>query len=1632
MKEGTAGFGRCALHHAAEKVLLNTVKFIFLRGATTSLTSTCQGGEPSCAPIASAGLPCAIKVLGFFLGILKKHIEASSAVSPSLPTNIRSRASFKSHNSGSSYRGSIALVGEALLDTDTLELLISLKIIHSMLLAEGGNMAPLRNLMVVSRPLAAMIRDELGSCLVLLSSKKDLPPAVLRSALGIFSTLFLTMGPSIRVLAECFLKFVYLKSLHQLLFMFSQYEDVSSGNWDSNSPNNGYNFDAASSNFEELEMILESLADLVSDAGFIPSLYASFDCDPSKPDVVQPLIHLLSRCTRHVLAFQSLSSGPLLELGSLCVTCYMHLIRTLSDRCPDGSFSPGHGDGGANYNESQVVPSSSCEQNPPPPPILPISNSPVFQVSRHLRASRLSKQLLMEAAKKFVVKPELGLRFLQDVGGLPTPLTPSSVAKFLRIAPGLPKENTGAYLGELGKDSPSFEADGKEFHKQVLRCYVKSFELAGQSVLNCMRIFLSAFRLPGEAQQIDRILVTFSEYCHQCCIEGSSGEIENPEITYLLTFSIIMLNTDRHNPNIRADRKMTVEQFVRNNMLYGSEVNQKVPLSKEYLEGIYKSISDYPIRTERNDLSAIITPEMWMDLQLQAEIDPVKGLLITTSYCPTFLKSLSSSYSFGAHIQQESLQQFCSTTSNDSTTTNETSPSSSSSPTLISDDHYVARTIYNLLTSDAVHNPFDLSSSIFQAHGLLDADLLDCIWHELLGVGLSPFVSHRQPSKAQERNFLNGLDPSPRSLRIGIDILLSLMKLAYSHHMQNIVESIILVFADLSGSLKGNYVDTVVESLSLGYNLLPNSAFSHSLNKTWSVTTFFENLMHSMPARIALGTLLQVVHNNPNYIGDMWPVIWHLLSLLRDCTLLPHQMVLESDADNLPDIVAAKFESRLQAFKARALKRSSSLAPSTPTKSEKKSSSFLSLLIFGSGNEKPPVSSNSTSSSETTSSASSEQSSTRWDSGYEGFKQMQEDGVRKSKIVDSSKSVATSPTETSVGSFPDDDNSFMTHEEDNSVGVTFKYSTFESMPDADPNTIFQNVLKSLRDLVSVCGVSHLVADTRFLAESQLLGYFQALIFVIEKSDASCMSNASFPRANQRFQNQVPPIPKAQPPSNPKANFTKTLYRGLDRLRAIASREIDELQAVSPSSCAWLEIVLVESALRNRDRFPLLWESMSNHYMSTLSGANVLSYSFERRVSGILKVATRMISREQVAGPILDVLGALLTVPGQASSLKRTMDIKVEPISSTILLDVAEQISVGVWRLLTLNVSALPMLRLEHWQIIFDIVAVSASAGGFASIKAFEAMAWLLHEPRLRAEVPVFCIVGLRPLLCNTRAPESVSVGAVHLLTHLHTRLEVLAKNENGGLNEDYEDEGMTSQDGETPALWESCWVPILQALADGVTDERLAVRTHAVHSLSNAILDKHSFAVPAGILVNILGDIIVPTLMMLGESTLQAETKEKSSVANEIVEQSVDSKEYGAILQKMVMTNLQKYSLDSHDDGANQIVTATSGIIFDLLSSLSKSFLQQLKKVLTYPAFDKLWLRILHVMGFFLGAPHGYDASVGERSPVLRLATEEAKVWMKTILRELTSHGVFNERVGLSTVTNETLLLFRDFNPADF
>lgn len=81
-----------------------------------------------------------------------------------------------------------------------------------------------------------------------------------------------------------------------------------------------------------------------------------------------------------------------------------------------------------------------------------------------------------------------------------------------------------------------------------------------------MRELLETFRLPGESQQIARITETFASiyfaagpgellsksFQHARLSVISIAEIKSEDAVYVLAYSVIMLNTDLHNPQIRV------------------------------------------------------------------------------------------------------------------------------------------------------------------------------------------------------------------------------------------------------------------------------------------------------------------------------------------------------------------------------------------------------------------------------------------------------------------------------------------------------------------------------------------------------------------------------------------------------------------------------------------------------------------------------------------------------------------------------------------------------------------------------------------------------------------------------------------------------------------------------------------------------------------------------------------------------------------------------------------------------------------------------------------------------------------------------------------------------------------------
>lgn len=74
-----------------------------------------------------------------------------------------------------------------------------------------------------------------------------------------------------------------------------------------------------------------------------------------------------------------------------------------------------------------------------------------------------------------------------------------------------------------------------------------------------LRLFLETFRLPGESQKIQRILEAFSERYY----EQSQEMFVSPDVALVLSYSVILLNTDQH--YVRIKKKMTEEDFSRNN-----------------------------------------------------------------------------------------------------------------------------------------------------------------------------------------------------------------------------------------------------------------------------------------------------------------------------------------------------------------------------------------------------------------------------------------------------------------------------------------------------------------------------------------------------------------------------------------------------------------------------------------------------------------------------------------------------------------------------------------------------------------------------------------------------------------------------------------------------------------------------------------------------------------------------------------------------------------------------------------------------------------------------------------------------------------------------------------------------------
>ncbi|GME61987.1 sec7 domain-containing protein [Neofusicoccum parvum] len=218
---------------------------------------------------------------------------------------------------------------------------------------------------------------------------------------------------------------------------------------------------------------------------------------------------------------------------------------------------------------------------------------------QQLTKQRMQKKIIIQGAKKFNEKPKAGIAFLVSQGIIDDPDNPHSIASFVKGTTRLDKKVLGEFIS-------------KKENEAILAAFMDLFDFTGQRVDEALRQLLNTFRLPGESQLIERIVTEFaSKYCGESPPEG----IADKDSVYVLTYAIIMLNTDQHNPNLKSQKRMALEDFARN--LRGVNGGQDFPI--EYLQEIYNSIKTREIILPEEHDNKHAYDYAWKELQMKVQ-----------------------------------------------------------------------------------------------------------------------------------------------------------------------------------------------------------------------------------------------------------------------------------------------------------------------------------------------------------------------------------------------------------------------------------------------------------------------------------------------------------------------------------------------------------------------------------------------------------------------------------------------------------------------------------------------------------------------------------------------------------------------------------------------------------------------------------------------------------------------------------------------------------------------------------------------------------------------------------------------------------------------------------------------------
>uniref|UniRef100_A0A3Q4BPW1 SEC7 domain-containing protein n=1 Tax=Mola mola TaxID=94237 RepID=A0A3Q4BPW1_MOLML len=247
-----------------------------------------------------------------------------------------------------------------------------------------------------------------------------------------------------------------------------------------------------------------------------------------------------------------------------------------------------------NSNETVNCSSGSSSQDSLREPLPPLGKQTYQRETRHswdsppFNSDVVQRRQYRIGLNLFNKKPEKGIQYLIERGFVSD--TPVGIARFILERKGLSRQMIGEFLGNRQK----------QFNKDVLDCVVDEMDFSGMDLDDALRKFQAQIKVQGEAQKVERLIEAFSQrYC--VCNPTLVRQFQNPDTIFILAFAIILLNTDMYSPNVKAERKMKLEDFIKN--LRGVDNGQDIP--RDLLVGIYQRIQKWELRTNDDHVSQV-------------------------------------------------------------------------------------------------------------------------------------------------------------------------------------------------------------------------------------------------------------------------------------------------------------------------------------------------------------------------------------------------------------------------------------------------------------------------------------------------------------------------------------------------------------------------------------------------------------------------------------------------------------------------------------------------------------------------------------------------------------------------------------------------------------------------------------------------------------------------------------------------------------------------------------------------------------------------------------------------------------------------------------------------------------------